>query len=283
MRIENGILISIDSNDINEKGQCFVPFGVTAIGKSAFRYSDVKSVIIPNSVTCINEEAFLCCNSLTEITIPSSITKIEKFAFAECDLLSAVYISDLTSWCNIDFHVSLGNPLYFARDLYLNGELIKKLVIPDNVTTIKNSSFEGGSFKEIIIPDSVTSIEKYAFSSCDYIESITIPNNIEKIGYHSFDNCCSLSRVNIKGELKFIDRDAFEDSTNLKEIHVCSEKLKSKLETQSIPKNCKIIVDKTLNKDKSKMTQWFDVLNDKFHSIITDNYLDTETHQSKDR
>lgn len=54
---------------------------VVCIGESAFAYSDVISVVIPEGVQKIDWFAFQSCTRLTEITIPSSVTKIEYGAF----------------------------------------------------------------------------------------------------------------------------------------------------------------------------------------------------------
>ena len=44
-------------------------------------------------------------------------------------------------WCEISFGSVSGNPLCYAHNLYLNGELVTELVIPDGVTSIGNYAF----------------------------------------------------------------------------------------------------------------------------------------------
>ena len=251
MKIENGKLINIDiDNDIDADGKCVIPYGVSFIGEEAFYNSNVKSVIIPNSVTTINSFAFYECQQLNKITIPYSVSEIECDAFYGCDSLKAVYISDLTNWCNINFSDSYRNPLYYAHDLYLNRELVKKLIIPDGITTIKDSSFEGGSFEEIIIPNSVTCIENYAFFECESLKTIIIPNSVKSLGEGAFNWCKSLSKIVVKGEVVNVDGSVFAFCDNLKEIYVSSEHTKQNfLKNNCVPKNCKIIVDESLNEN----------------------------------
>ena len=137
--------------------------------------SSLTSITIPDSVTSIGNDAFIGCSSLTSITIPDSVTSIGGDAFRECSLLEEVHISDIAAWCAIDFGNRSANPLSNGAALYLNGELVTSLEIPESVTSIDYAFSGCSSLTSIVIPDSVTSIGSGAFSGCDSLESITIP------------------------------------------------------------------------------------------------------------
>ena len=148
------------------------------------------SANIPNRVTSIGEFAFENCSSLTSVTIPESVKHIGFSAFFDCSNLTAVHITDLAAWCNIIFNRSYsyyGYPFQCAHHLYMNGQEIKDLVIPEGVTNIGYCAFDGCiGITSITIPNSVTSIDDMAFYGCSGLTSVTIPNSVVSIGDAAF-------------------------------------------------------------------------------------------------
>jgi len=152
--IPKGNAAEVTGNPNYYSGTVVIPETVT--------YNDVTY-----SVTSIGGYAFQYCNGLTSITIPNSVISIGDYAFKNCTSLTSVNISDLAAWCNIIFSGYYSNPLFYAKSLYLNGEKVTNL----------------------IIPNSVTSIRQYAFCYCSSLTSITIPNSVASIGDYAFQYC----------------------------------------------------------------------------------------------
>jgi hypothetical protein len=167
--------------------------GITKIGAHAFRdFYRIKNVVIPDGVTTIGMAAFYNCDSITSITIPAGVTSVGAYAFL-CENLKEVHITDLAAWCAIDFERPDSTPFISCiyndmrlnqTKLYLNNELVKDLVIPDGVTTIKNYAFLGCGFSTVTIPESVTTIGLGAFALCSNLKSITVDENNQ---YYSSD------------------------------------------------------------------------------------------------
>ena len=214
---------------------------VTSIGFRAFEYCSLTSIIIPDSVTSIEDHAFVDCDSLTSITIPDSVTSIGSHAFGDCSLTSITIPDSVTSISNVAFvrcnalrsiDVSENNKYYSSEEGVLYNkektELIccpggkrGQYVIPDSVTSIDDYAFYYcDSLTSVIIPDSVMSIGWYAFSDCDSLISIIIPDSVISICNGAFQNCPSLTSVTIGNSVMSIGGYAFADCDSLTSVTI---------------------------------------------------------------
>ena len=198
---------------------------VTAIEREAFKNKTTLTYIVwPNSVTSIGYHAFYNCSGLTSVTIGNCVTSIGKWAFDGCSGLTSVHISDIVAWCNIEFDGSYSNPLFYAQHLYLNGDEVKDLVIPNSVTSIGGYAFRGCSgLTSVTIPNSVTSIGGSAFSGCSGLTSVTIPNSVTSIGERAFYECYGLTSVTIGNSVESIRGSAFYECSKLRDVYCYAE------------------------------------------------------------
>lgn len=165
-----------------------IPSSVTVIENSAFaRCSSLTGDLeIPDTVTSIGDNAFSGCSSLNGyLTLPSQLTVIPSCAFWNCSQLK------VRGGLKIPENVKSIGWGAFRGCAQLKGSL----TLPENIESIGRQAFYDctgltGTFK---IPDTVTNIEQETFYNCglDFI----FPSNVTSIGPRAFDAC-----VNFKGD-----------------------------------------------------------------------------------
>ena len=141
-------------------------------------YLLLTSLVIPDTITKINNYQFRGFNCLLTLTIPNSVTSTGSSAFYGC--------SSLTS-----------------------------IEIPNSVTSIGYSSFAYCSkLKSVEIPNGVTNIGMYAFCGCSSLTSIEIPNSVTSIGHGALGSCSSLESITIPfiGDKEYTSTDTTTDT-----------------------------------------------------------------------
>ena len=143
-------------------------------------------------VTEIDDHAFSGCSEITSITIPASVWHIGLDAFSGCEGLKEIHISDLSAWCELSFYDvtddSGDSPLNYADGLYLNGELITDLVVPEDVEECGAHAFEGyDKLRSVVFQKDISAIYKSAFLNCTNLTDITFEGDVEYIGPYTFD------------------------------------------------------------------------------------------------
>jgi fibronectin type 3 domain-containing protein len=177
--------------------------GVTNIPAYAFyKYTGLKSIIIPTSVTTIGGYAFSDCTGLKSIIIPTSVTTIDNAAFQNCTGLTGITIPNSI--------MTISNSM-FSSCTGLTG-----ITIPNSVTKIGSSAFQSCTgLTSITIPSSVTTIDNAAFQNCTGLTDITIPNSIMTISSSTFSSCTGLTGITIPNSVTQIGSSAFSGCTKL--------------------------------------------------------------------
>ena len=134
---------------------------VETIGHTAFRYSSVTSVTIPDSVTFISDSAFAYCFNLTNISIPNSVTSIGASAFGGCTKLESITLPSSLST--------------ISKALFSGCSQLTTIHIPVSVTSIENDAFDG-------CPSSMT--VTYSGSKTQWDDDITKGSNNDVLENH---------------------------------------------------------------------------------------------------
>ena len=109
----------------------------------------------------------------------------------------------------------------FAKSDYTSDRKIKKITIPDSVTSIGSYAFYNcTSLMNVTIPDSVTSIGSYAFYSCTSLMNVTIQDSVTSIGSYAFSGCTSLTNIVIPDSVTSIESYVFYNCTALTNVTI---------------------------------------------------------------
>ena len=188
---------------------------------------EVTSLVIPEGVTSVGQYAFYLCNYITSVTIPSTLKSAGDQAFY-CYYLTAVHITDLRAWCEIDFASASSNPLSLAHHLYLNGEEVTEWEMPSDMTIIKFATFSGCTgLTSVTLKKGLYEIDGYAFYQCTGLTSVTLPSSVTAIKNHAFSGCTGLTTVTLPYNLNLLGNNAFTECNQLKDVYCYAENVPS--------------------------------------------------------
>lgn len=195
-----------------------IPDGVLKIGAKAFAYCNFTEITLPSTIEEFEDRAFFS-TKLTSITLPNSVKKIGTRAFQSCQLteitlgeniewicydaftsntINRLNITSLEKFLQINYEIrsSYGTPsplLNLVNEVYLNGEKLTDVVIPETITEIKPYTFYGAKcFDNITINCNLkgesSNVYYGPFSNATF-NSITIGPNVTYIGEYALYRC----------------------------------------------------------------------------------------------
>ena len=207
---------------------------VVAIGDRAFENrTDLRTVMIPDSVTEMGGYAFNNCTNLSNVTLSKNLESMGSSAFGNCDGLTQIeipksldiggnyYLGAFSDCANIKKVTFERGTTKIASSLFCGCTGIEKIDIPDTVTIIQDYAFkECKNLSTVNIPESVTEIGSKAFYECISLSNVNIPDSVTKIGGYAFYQCKNLVNVILSKNLEKIDCNAFGNCDGLTQIEI---------------------------------------------------------------
>ena len=140
----------------------------------------IARVVLPVTVTEIDDYAFAGCYNMEHIEIHSDINEIGEGAFYGCKQLQTV-------------HLHNGNLTEIEDRAFMLCEELRNISLPYGVEEIGEEAFYGCRMLDVIdIPQTLRSIGGRAFYGCESLGSIYIPEAMTYIGANAFMRCNSL-------------------------------------------------------------------------------------------
>ena len=223
-KISKNLIKEVSGIDISDIISVVIPNSVTSIEEKAFSgCKGLTSVTIPNSVTSIGENAFYDCSGLTSVTIGNSVTNIGDGAFRSCSGLTSVTIGNsvtsIGAWafslCSGLTSVTIGNSVTSIGHLAFFRSALASVTF--HCKEIGDWFNDLKSIKNIEIGDEVTSIGERAFYRCDGLRIIELGKNVRKINDEAFYWCEKLNELVIRNGVEEIGEDIVR-STKIKKL-----------------------------------------------------------------
>ena len=157
-----------------------LPKTLKNIAKSAFENCvSLTSVAFPEGLTGIEDAAFYGCDKLDSLSFPASMKTINWTAFCthrgnygdscSCEHIRYVNVKDLHTWINSErwnYREYDSHTFFPHAQLYLDGTLLTKIVVPEGVEEIKSNTFWG----------------------LDSLVYVKLPASIKKLGHSIFND-----------------------------------------------------------------------------------------------
>ena len=220
---------------------------VVAIGDSAFENrTDLRTVMIPDSVTRINIGAFSGCINLANITLSKKIEKIGENAFYNCDSLQSVEIPK----CLNDVYARYDS-IDIPNGVFNECSNLKTIIFEEGSTVIADALFRGcDGLESVTIPNTVTQIYGYAFADCKNLKNINISDSVTVLGENVFQNDTSITEINLPDSITALGRGVFSGCDRLKSIVIPDSVTNIGISAFS---ECKNLESVTLSKELEKI------------------------------
>lgn len=175
---------------------------VEKIGK--FKAKGIETIVIPEGVTRIEASKFSFMPLLKSVILPNSVSVIENGAFRKCTALE---------------NITMSNVEEIGDSAFDGCTSLKNITLPDSITTIGNYGFAGTGLEQIEIPKGITTIGGAVFGGCKDLKNVTLPDTLTTIQLVAFSNCSSLTKIIIPSSVTTIEGRVFEECTNLTNIY----------------------------------------------------------------
>lgn len=218
-KIDGYTVTGVENMDTSNIKKIVMPDTVTYIGESAFADSSdgvpLEEVVLSKNLKTIGPWAFSGCFELKSIDIPESVNEIEIGAFSGCYSLKNFNVSQNTNFGDRVFGAYPWTSIPALSDDY-NVWLYDENASDFFVWNGCLFAYRGSS-KTPVIPSGVCGIGDEVFESSN-ITGVTIPEGVRYINDGAFKNCTSLKNVKIPKSVQKIGEYAFYECSSLSSV-----------------------------------------------------------------
>ena len=145
-------------------------------GRTFADRNKLTSIVLPETLECIDYDAFRYCNGLTSIDIPASVRYFGDRVFCNCSNLTTVTgmkgLTDCISWDPFG-GTAITEPLYGGSIfLYMPPSMTGSYEVPAGIKMTAAGSMRNSQLSSIILPGSLTDLGDDTFQDCHYLTEI---------------------------------------------------------------------------------------------------------------
>lgn len=186
-----------------------LPEGLTEIGQDAFAYSHITTMVVPNSVTKMLNEAFYACDSLVSVTLSNNLDLLDMRILSHCDKLTEVTIPESVRYIMGDAFSYSPNiaTINWNPDnmLQVGYHAFVETAWLDNIAEEDGGKYVGDIFlharnytiTSFAIREGTRIIAGGAAEGMNHVTYFTIPSTVESIGLGAFFGATELQRCTI--------------------------------------------------------------------------------------
>lgn len=215
---------------------------VTNISASAFPYSGIRNLVIPDSCQTIGEYAFYCCTNLESLVLGNGLMNIGQNAFADCANLGSLVLGNGLMSIGKNAFAGCGSAPSASK---------MSLIIPPSVQVIGSSAFAKMNNVTNLVVQGISTAYRSQFEYTTNLVSLSFGpgvreiedsfyhhyrnNHLNKLSFESddllrigksaFSSCDSLEELVLPQKLEELGDSAFYGAKRLKDIHVTDSSL----------------------------------------------------------
>ena len=212
-------------------------YTITGINTQAFKNNKkLKGIIIPDTVTYVEDSLFSGCISLTDVDLGKGITVITNGMFYNCKNLESLTIPEQierfydhysytgnSSDKPFEGCVNLKNIYFKAKDIslvrYLSLPSLTNIVIGSTVESLPDRAFSGYKYLEnVTFENGLLVLPNECFKNCTGLKSITLPDSMMSVGKSAFENCYNIKSVTFSENLNTIADSAFKGCSSIENL-----------------------------------------------------------------
>jgi hypothetical protein len=211
--------VVVANGDFPYTGNVVVPSSIR-FGRQAYKVVGVEygafsgsrhliSIILPASITTIDEMAFNGCYRLKNVDIIGPIDSIPQGVFMFCKSME-----ELTLPASVT---------YLGANVFRCCTALQTVHLPQHLQTIDFDAFAQSSIRQLVLPDEMCTLGTRALASCSKLKTLRLGKQTKQLKDNALAYCTRLQRIDILTDSLIISPSTLHACTSLRELWLYSD------------------------------------------------------------